>query len=205
MNEILVAVAEAWQAQSILEIVAVLASVSYLVLAAREVIWCWLFGAISTICYIYILWEINLLAEMGLQFYYLFMAGYGFFQWQKRSGEEIDSPIVVHSIQKNLLYSGIILIGTIGLGWNLNEFTQASMPYIDAFTTVGALVTTWMVTKKMLENWLYWIVVDGVGIYLYWQKEMYLTALLFVFFVLMVIVGFFEWKKLYAKQQKTSA
>jgi nicotinamide mononucleotide transporter len=200
MNEILVAVTEAWKAQSVLEIVAVFSSATYLILAAREVIWCWLFGAISTICYIIILWEVNLLAEMGLQFYYLFMAGYGYVQWRKRSGEEVEPPIVVHSLKKHVLYSGVIIGGTAVVGWSLNQFTDASMPYIDAFTTVGALFTTWMVTKKMLENWLYWIIVDGVGVYMYWQKEMYLTSLLFMFFVITVIVGFFKWRKLYANQ-----
>jgi len=202
MNEILSAVAEAWKAQSVLEIIAVFTSATYLILAARENIWCWLFGAVSTACYIILLWNVNLFAEMGLQFYYLFMAGYGFYQWRKQTGEIEDPPIVVHSVKQHLIYALVILIGTVGVGWGLNTYTPATMPYIDAFTTVGALVTTWMVTQKMLENWLYWVVVDGVGIYMYWQKEMYLTAFLFVFFVITVIVGFFKWRVLY-RQQKT--
>ena len=77
------------------------------------------------------------------------------------------------------------------------------MPYLDSFTTWGAVLTTYMVAKKVLENWLYWLVIDTVAIYLYLDRELYLTALLMVIYVVLALFGFKMWLKTY-QQQKPS-
>ena len=192
---------EAIISMSLIEGVAVITGILYLVLAAKESIWCWFFAAISTVLYIYILWDVKLYAETALQFYYLFMAGYGFYQWKyNHTKQESEMPISVLSMKKHLILISIIVVLSIILGVVLSTLTDAQLPFIDSFTTVGALVVTWMVTKKYLENWLYWIVVDGVAVYQYFSKELYLTSLLFVIYVIMVVFGFFKWKADYNNQ-----
>lgn len=201
MDNWLANVQDALAAMTAIELIAVVAGVVYLVLAGKESLLCWFFAAVSTLLYIYILWDVKLYAEMALQFYYLFMAGYGFYQWKfSHSQNENQMPISVLSIKQHGLLILSTLIASAILGYILASQTDAQLPYIDSFTTVGALVTTWMVTKKYLENWLYWIVVDGVAVYQYFNKELYLTALLFVAYVIMVIIGYFAWRKDYHQQ-----
>ena len=86
-------------------------------------------------------------------------------------------------------------MATLASGYLLAENTTAVWPYVDAFTTWGSVVTTFMVARKILENWLYWIVIDSVSIFLYIDRGLYLTALLFVAYVVIVIIGFFNWKR----------
>lgn len=182
-----------------MEVVAVASGVAYLVLASYENLWCWAFAALSTVLYVFICIGAGLYAETGLQFYYLFMAGYGFYEWKYTGKKHKERPIQTMSLRGNLLSIAGILAGTLVMGYLLAAYTNAKLPYIDSFTTVGALVTTWMVAKKYLENWLYWIVVDSVGIYLYWNRGLNLTALLFAAYVVIVCFGYFQWKKEYTK------
>ena len=74
---------------------------------------------------------------------------------------------------------GSVLLLSAASGWLLSQYTGAAWPYLDSFTTWGAVLTTWMVARKLLENWLYWIVIDGLSIFLYIDRELYLTAALF--------------------------
>lgn len=202
MNNISSLILKAAEAMSWLEVLAVATSVAYLVLAAKESLWCWFFALVSVICYTVILFDANLYAETALQGYYGFMAVYGFYQWRNPSStdlaldqSEAETPILIMTMKQHFWFIVLILAGTAFIGFLLSNYTHAAIPYLDAFTTVGALFTTWLVTKKYIENWLYWIVVDGAGIYLYFTKEFYLTSLLFVAYVIIVIVGFFNWKK----------
>ena len=203
MDNVFSLVQKALVAMTWLEVLAVLTSVAYLVLAARENIWCWFFAMVSVVCYTIMLFDANLYAETALQGYYGFMAVYGFYQWRNSSSEETaldqpkeeNAPILTMSLKLHWIVLISILVGTALTGYLLSAYTDASIPYLDAFTSVGALFTTWLVTKKYIENWLYWIVVDGAGVYLYFTKEFYLTALLFVAYVIIVIFGFFNWKQ----------
>ena len=78
------------------------------------------------------------------------------------------------------------------------------MPYLDSFTTWGAVLTTYMVAKKVLENWIYWFVIDAIAIYLYIDRELYLTALLMAIYVVMVVFGYTAWLKIYKTQNETN-
>ena len=89
-------------------------------------------------------------------------------------------------------------------GYLLSENTTAALPYVDAFTTWYAVVTTYMVTKKILENWGYWFVIDSVSVYLYYSRGLYLTALLFVAYLIIIVFGYLKWKKEYDQQMSES-
>ncbi|HKK22339.1 MAG TPA: nicotinamide riboside transporter PnuC, partial [Pseudohaliea sp.] len=156
---------------------AVLLGIAYLLLAARESLWCWYAAFVSTAIFLVLFWEVRLYLESALQVYYLGMAVYGWWQW-KRPGEARVLPISRFRTRDHALAIGGVLALTVLSGTLLARYTDAALPYLDAFTTWGAIVTTWMVARKILENWLYWIVVDGASIVLYLDRGLQLTAAL---------------------------
>lgn len=187
---------------TLIESVAVFAGLFYLILVVFESIWCWFFSLISVTLYFLIFAENQLWAEVVLQVYYFGTTVYGFYKW-KYGGDNDNNPapIMRAGVRRNLIFGGIILTGTVGGGFLLDYFALELFPYLDSFTTVGALVTTWMVTQKYLENWLYWIVVNTAGVVLMYKSELYLTALLFLVYLIIVVFGFLNWIKLYRGQK----
>jgi len=177
---------------SIIESAAVFFSILYVILALKESIWCWGAAAISVILYIYICYTAQLYPETGLQVFYLFMAFYGYYQWNKN-----DSTLQIQqwTITKHLL---ILLIGailTFLMGFYFSLYTNAALPLVDSFTSVFSVFATYMVAKKVLGNWLYWIVIDAVSVYLYFSRDLHLTSLLFMGYTIIAIFGYFSWLK----------
>ena len=177
---------------SMIESAAVFFSILYIILAVKESIWCWGSAAISVILYIYICYTAQLYPETGLQVFYLLMAFYGYYQWNKN-----DSTLQIQqwTTAKHLL---ILLIGailTFLMGFYFSIYTNAAMPLVDSFTTVFSVFATYMVTKKVLGNWLYWIVIDAVSVYLYFSRDLHLTSLLFIVYTVIAIFGYFSWLK----------
>lgn len=190
---------EAAKAFTILEFSGVGFGLLYIYLAAKENIWCWPAGLISVIIYLFICFDAKLYAQVGLQVYYLGASLYGWYHWNRQKDQD-SLPISTLSIKQHLLFIGIGGIITVVLGYLLSENTDASIPFVDSFTTIFSLLTTILVTRKVLENWLYWIIVDSVGAYQYYYKELYLTSLLFVLYVIIVVFGYLKWRKIYHKQ-----
>ena len=177
---------------SVIESAAVFFSILYVVLAVKESILCWGAAAISVILYIYICYTAQLYPETGLQVFYLLMSFYGYHQWNKN-----DSTLKIQqwTTTKHLL---ILLLGaslTFLMGFYFTIYTNAAMPLVDSFTTVFSVFATYMVTKKVLGNWLYWIVIDIVSVYLYFSRDLHLTSLLFIMYTVIAIFGYFSWLK----------
>ena len=177
---------------SIIECVAVVFSILYIILAAKENIWCWGAGVISASLYIYICLFAQLYSQTGLQIFYLFMAFYGYYHWNKK---EQSLQIIEWSIGKHLFILAIGSILTFLMGFYFTTYTNAKIPIVDSFTTVFSIFATYMVAKKILGNWLYWIVIDTVAAYLYFSAELHLTSLLFVSYAIIAIFGYFSWMK----------
>lgn len=176
----------------IIEIIAVFFAVAYVILAAKESIWCWLAALISVLLYIYICYNAKLYPETGLQVFYLIMAAYGYSQWNK---PKKDTNIVSWSKQKHLLIIIVSSIISFGLGYYFDQYTDAKLPYLDSTTTTFSLFATYMLTKKVLENWIYWIIIDLTSIYLYYSRDLTISAGLFVLYVAIATIGYFQWKK----------
>ena len=192
MNEIIQFFSHTTFNWSIIESIAVFFSILYVILAAKENIWCWGAGAISVSLYIYICFTAQLLPETGLQVFYLFMAFYGYYNWNKK---EQSLQISEWSISKHLfiLVTGSFL--TFLMGFYFATYTNAKMPIVDSFTTVFSIFATYMVAKKILGNWLYWIVIDAVLAYLYFSRDLHLTSLLFMTWTIIAVFGYFSWIK----------
>ena len=178
------------------ESIAVCFSIIYVILAARENIWCWLSAAISVSIYTYICFNSKLYAETGLQLFYLIMALYGYYNW---SNKNQSVKIKEWSMYTHLL---IIILGgilTFLMGFYFATYTDAKMPILDSFTTVFSIFATYMITKKIVGNWLYWIVINIVSVYLYFYRDLNLTALLFVAYTVIAVFGYLNWLKILQK------
>ena len=176
------------------EIVAAALAITYLILAMQQNILCWAAWIISSIMYLFVMFSAGLYMESGLQIFYIVMGIYGWIQWNNRSSNNSLTvstwPIINH------IYILLILIFLVTFsGLILSNLTEAVSPYIDAFTTWGAIIATYMVAKKILENWYYWFVVDFVSVFLFLSRELYTTALLFSIYIILVIFGFIAWRK----------
>ena len=187
------------QSMSPWEVAAVIFAIAYLLLAVRENILCWLFAFISTAIYTVLFWDVNLLMESALNVYYMAMAVFGWYQWTRGGhnggGEPRALAIQSMSGRQNILVITAIAILTFVSGYFLSEHSSAVWPYIDSFTTWASVITTYLVTRKYLQNWLYWIVIDSVSIPLYIDRGLNLTALLFAAYVVIAVFGYLGWRK----------
>jgi nicotinamide mononucleotide transporter len=87
------------------------------------------------------------------------------------------------------------LIVAAALGTILKQYTDASSPYIDALASTISLAANWLLARRKIDNWILWIVADMIYIGLFWYKELYLSSAIYAVFLLICIMGFFEWKK----------
>ena len=199
MNSWLQSIIDAAQTMSPWEAIAVILAIAYLLLAVKENILCWYFAFASTAIYTMLFWDVSLLMESGLNVYYMVMAVYGWYQWTHGGSNGSDKPhaLAVHSMSD--LQHGMVIVAiavfTGVSGYLLSEHSDAAWPYIDSFTTWASVITTYLVTQKYLQNWLYWIVIDAVSIPLYIDRGLHLTALLFVAYIIIAVFGYFSWRK----------
>ncbi len=187
---------------SILELAAVIFAIAYLVLAIREHIGCWAMALISTTLYLVIFIDVKLYMEAGLQLYYIAMAIYGWQQWQ-RGGDGTGVVITTWHPINHLVALALIAMLTFASSHLLSTYTDARLPVIDSFTTWSAIVTTYMVARKVLENWIYWFVIDAISIYLYLDRGLYFTSALFLLYLILVVAGFMTWMEHYRHRPST--
>ena len=201
MIEVINTIAHQLLQNSLLELLAVVFAVAYLVLAVRENSLCWYAAGISTLIFLFIFWNVKLYMESGLQIYYLAMAFYGWYQWRDAQTETVSLRVSKWRAKQHVVALALIATLTFVSGSLLNSGTDANMPYLDSFTTWASVVTTFMVARKILENWLYWLVIDSVSIYLYLDRELYFTSLLFAIYIVIIFFGWFAWNRSYRQRE----
>ena len=178
------------------ELTAVLLAVAYLVLAIRQNIWCWLCAAVSTAMYVYLFAQANLYMESLLNVFYFVMAIYGWYMW-RRGKSENELPVSVWPRQIHLYAISVIVCLAAASGYLLASFTDAAYPYIDSATTFAAIWATFLVARKVLENWWYWLVIDVVSVFIYWSRGLEATAVLFIVYVVLIPIGLVTWTRSY--------
>lgn len=201
MIEVINTIAHQLLQNSLLELAAVIFAVAYLVLAVRENSLCWYAAGISTLIFLFIFWDVKLYMESGLQIYYLAMAFYGWYQWRGANRETASLRVSKWRAKQHVIALALIATLTFISGSLLNSGTDANLPYLDSFTTWASVVTTFMVARKILENWFYWLVIDSVSIYLYLDRELYFTSLLFAIYIVIIFFGWFAWKRSYRQRE----
>ena len=176
------------------EILAAILAIVYLLLALKQDIRCWIAWIISSLMYLFVMLYAGLLMESVLQIFYVGMGIYGWMQWDKRPAQDKFS-IRRWSNKQHLYAIGSLLCIVVISGYLLSQNSNAVAPYIDSFTTWGAILATFMVAKKVLENWIYWFVIDFVSVFLFLSRELYPTAVLFVIYLVIIVFGYRAWLK----------
>ena len=180
----------------LMEITAVVFAIIYLLLAVKQDVRCWYAAIFSSFLYFFIMMSADLYMEAYLQIFYIIMAIYGWFQWNKISEDKSKLIVRTWSIKQHLIViSSVISLAYIS-GSLLNIYTEAALPFIDALTTWGAIIATYMVAKKLLENWIYWFVIDSISVLLFMSRGLYLTSVLFFVYLIIIYFGYKSWTKI---------
>lgn len=215
------AVSTSWQGWA-----ATVTAVVYVILAAKENIFCWPFGVASSALSVLVYYESQLPFEAVLNIGYCALGIYGWWEWRKQKGEgreeggdiksEIRSaksevrnpagesekqtgkPIVNLTMKTGLILLAAGIAGSLLCGWISWHFHTSSLPWSDSAITVFSIIATWMTAKKIIENWLLWVIIDAAAAIIYFIKgpELYLFAMLFILYTFIAVAGYFSWKKI---------
>ena len=183
------------QAMVALEVIAVIAAIAYLLLAVGQNIWCWFCAAVSTAIYVYLMFAAKLYMESALNLFYFAMAIYGWYVWTSGRTEAAELPVSSWSFDIHVWAILAILSVSAVNGYVLATYTDAAFPYIDSLTTWGAIWATFLVARKVFENWYYWFVIDVALVFVYWSRGLELTSLLFVIYVVIIPFGMIAWQE----------
>jgi nicotinamide mononucleotide transporter len=182
------------------ELVAALLGVIGIFLQIKQNPAYWLVSIVMVSMYIWVYFDSGFYADMSLQVYYFVISIYGWIFWMfgkksKINTNEAKLPVTKLSVKALLLSLFISLLLFAVIFYILKHFTDSTVPLGDAFTTALSFVATWMLARKIIENWIFWIVVDVVSVGLYVHKGLFPTAVLFAFLSIMAVIGFFAWRK----------
>ena len=189
-----------------LEKIAVAAGLANIYLTVRQNIWCWPVGVVMVSLYIYIFFNAKLYSDAGLNVFFLVMQFYGWYQWTRGGVDHARSlsPVKRLSATEWAWTIGGVLAGTAVLGTVMFRYTDAALPYPDAFTTLLSVFAQFLLTRKVLENWTLWIVADVVYIGVYSTKELYWTAALYVVFLGLCVKRYRDWRASLATDPRRS-
>jgi nicotinamide mononucleotide transporter len=191
-DELRLQLVNAWRTTGVVEIVAAVLAVLYLLLAIKQRRSCWVAAFASSVLYVWVLFGAGLYMESTLNLFYAAMAVYGFRQWTADAGGGLRVsrwPVSRHAVAL-LAVVGLSLISS----FFLRRFTPAAWPFADSMVTWASVFTTFLVARKVYENWHWWFVIDSVSLCLYFTRHLYLTMVLFGIYLLMIVVGLREWR-----------
>lgn len=182
-----------------LEYFGVLTGIIYLVLEIYQHRAMWIVGFLTSFLYVFVFFFSKFYADMSLNIYYVCISIYGFWNWRREDNKEIreEVKIVYHHLKRKLFVSilGITTLLYVALFYLLSCFTDSPVPAGDAFTTALSITATWMLARRILEHWWFWVIINFVSVVLYYQRELYPTCFLFVCYGVLAVVGWINWKK----------
>ena len=163
----------------------------YVVLAAKENVWCWFWGIISCTLWAYASFVFyNLYLDALLQLFYVIMGFVGIYQWKYGGEAQKERPIRRMTWQQHTMTLVIGSLLALLFGYFFDNYTDAAATYLDAFTTIFALITTFLLVWKYLDNWIYWVVIDVVYVYLYFSRGATLQSLIMIIYVLIALFAY---------------
>lgn len=185
-----------------LELVAVVFGVISVLFARKNNILVYPTGLVSTILYVYILFEFQLYGDLIINFYYTIMSFLGWYLWSKTNDGEDEFPISTIN-RKEILVSTLIFTITltfVALVYQFfDKFTDWTA-YVDTLTTALFFVGMWLMAKRKIENWIIWVIADIISVPLYFYKGLTFSSMQFLLFTIIAILGYLEWKRLLQKQ-----
>jgi nicotinamide mononucleotide transporter len=193
-GDLSVQLVSAWHDTSGIELTAAALAVLYLILAIQQRLSCWLAAFISSCLYVWVFFHARLYMESVLNVFYAAMAVYGFWQWQRgRGGAALAVtrwPIARHA--RALL--GVLALSVVN-SFFLARFTPAASPFVDSMVTWSSVFGTFLVARKVYENWYWWLVIDSVSLCLSFTRHLYVTVLLFALYLIFIVLGMREWRR----------
>lgn len=189
----------------IIEGVGAALAIAYLLLALKQNKLCWFAWIASSILYLYVMYQAGLYMESLLQVFYLCMGFYGLSQWTKTINNNQNTYVNLWSIGNHIFAISLVIVLSFLSGILLSNFSNAALPFIDAFTTWGAIVASYMVAKKILENWIYWFVIDFISVFIFASRGLYFTSALFVTYLVIIYFGYKSWSKIRLNQNESIA
>ena len=181
----------------ILEAIAVLFGLASALFSWRNSIWVYPTGIISTIIFVYLLWQWELLGDMVIQGYYFIMSLYGWYVWTRKVSPTKHTPITKATRKEHgiaLIIGVASLVGVFLIYTIFNKWTSWTA-YVDTLTTAIFFGGMWMLAKRKVANWLYLLVGNCISVPLYFIKGYTLSSLLYIIFVFISSLGYFAWKK----------
>ncbi len=200
MQDLLSQLFQQFLATSLLEWIATLSGFLCVYLAAKQNIWNWPISIISVLTYFYIFYHSKLYGDSVLQLYFLGTAIYGWYYWNKRAHSD-EKPISSFNSKQMMMTIAVIAALSLLLGFALGRWTNSDVPYADGFCTATSFVAQFLMTRKVLQNWLIWVFVDICYIPLYYHKDLLLTAVLYFAFAIIAWNGYRDWRKTYQNFQ----
>ena len=188
-------VSETLQAMSLIEVIGVISGIAGVWLAARQHIWTWPVSVVSVTAYVFVFYEARLYADMGLNAFYIITSFYGWYEWLYGGKGHSERKVSRSGRKELLVLLVLVVLFTAGLGYFLNNYTNADLSYTDSATTAASLMAYWLMAKKRLENWIVWLAVDVVYVGVFLYKELYLTAFLYFVFLILATMGYLDWKR----------
>jgi nicotinamide mononucleotide transporter len=182
---------------TVLEAVASITGLISVWLTAREHIWAWPTGLVSVVCFFYIFYDVKLYADMTLQLFFFVLSVYGWIVWLSGRGGAKVRPTARIAGRTALGLGFLLVVATVGWGYALHQYTDASVPYLDAFIAVTSIMAQYLLSRKILECWYGWIAVDVLSIGMYAYKGLDAVAILYVIFLCIAVSGLLGWRKQY--------
>jgi len=192
-----------------MEVAGTVASLIYLFYSIREKVWLWPWGIIASAVSLIVFFQSALYADMGLQLYYVIISAYGWWYWLSGRSKNNTSSVSIKRLCRRLLVK-LIVVGVVIYAALLSallyipsmvDIASSDMPYLDAFTTAASIVATWMLARKYIHHWVFWIIINSVSMGMYLHKELYFYSGLFLVYTVGAFIGYREWKRLMLKDE----
>lgn len=195
--------------QHLLEYFGVITGLLYLLLEIRQHKAMWVVGFLTSLVYVFVFFFSKIYADMGLNIYYVAISIYGFWKWAQTgktdkaasaasTAEKPASEAILYRHITWPLFAGIafaIIAIYVSIYYILYNFTDSPIPMGDAFTTSVGIVATWMLARRIIEHWIFWVIVNCVSVYLYYIRGLHPTMFLYLCYALLAIAGYITWKK----------
>jgi nicotinamide mononucleotide transporter len=184
-----------WIINNYIEILAAVLGLAGVWLTTRQNIWCWPLGLMNVTLSMFVFFSARLYYDFILQIFYFALTLYGWYHWV--FGSKSAKKVPVSGIRAKTLGISLLIItvSVIVMGWLAEKYTNASLPYWDAFTTAAGIIVTYWMARKFIEHWIAWVIIDLVCTVIYIHKELYAFSVLYFIFAVLAIYGYFQWKK----------
>lgn len=180
----------------VLQIVGTLLGLIYLWLEYKANIWVWIIGAIMPLVHGILYLESGIYADAAMQLYYVAAGVYGLIVWKRKPRKSGDG-VIRHTLRGWIVpLVAVYALLHVALYYILTEFTDSRVPLFDSMSTALSIVAMWMLSRKLVEQWLVWLVVDMISVGLYIYKGIPITALLYTLYCVLAVLGYLRWRKM---------